>query len=507
MLQKMQSPAARRCGSALMVTLVLVLLVSLGSLMMARTFMDQNRQNSRRRDLWRAYSHAESGIASVQNWALHPNEFTPNTNLFLAAPATLPSSSGSGLVNANITFQTAYPNLYTTIHASTQGYTIGQSVLTSLNEGSFITQTNRNLGRIESISLLPPAVGDPVTNDFKIISRGRSANGSRREVLAYLTVNPMMGIKIPGALLSWQNVAVNGNAKVHWGEAWSKGNMTMQSQNQYSYLNNDTRAIWRAEGLINSWGGGWDLNPLTGDISTAMSYPNNMGIKSPWRMSALQTDGHFYQQVPSASFPGSGWPSYDYKTFKTLALQHGRYYSTDAAGNVYRDGIETPSNKIDFMTEFGHSDPNSTPYDLVFIDTINGTPSIDAPPAADGSNLATINPGSTQGMGLKTVMYMGANFAANGAGDPPDVNGKDPNGNTQSLNKIFLDGVLICAGTCDFGGNRGVYGSVSALRGWVGSGTPDIWYDNALQNGFVLSNGNVGSPFSVVLQKNYGVGA
>lgn len=496
----------RRAASALMVTLCLTMLVSVGVLLMARTFVDQNRLNMRRRELWRAFNHAEAGIASIQHWALNPNDFTLDTSLFTVDQGGVEGAEGTGLISATGEFDTAYPQLYNAIHsAGPDGFEITEAMLDQMNEGRFSTSDNRQLGRIERIRLVAPSAADPVVSDFKIFSTGVTVQGVRREVLAYATLSPVMAIKIPAALISYKNLAVNGNAKIHWGEAWAKGNISMESQNQYGYLSTDPAAIWRTEGLINSWGGGWRVGGANPDINPAMMFPNTMGVKNPWRMSADQTNGHFYQGVPTGSFPNGGWPQFEYTTFKQLALEHGRYYSTDAAGNIYRNGVETASNRIDFMTEFGHTDPNSVPYDLIFIDTVNGSPTVDAPPAADGSNLATIDPGPSGDKGLKAILYVGANFNANGTGNPPTISAEDPEGNSASLNQIFLDGVMIAAGWVEMGGNRGIYGSAIAMGGWKGSGTPNVYYDNTLQNGVNMGNGNAGSPFRITLENNYGL--
>src|SRR5204862_2793442 len=141
----------------------------------------------------------------------------------------------------------------------------------TLNEGNFTTSFNANLGQIENIRLRPPLPSDPVANDFKIFSIGRTSSGLRRQVLAYAVLNPMLTMKIPGALLSYTNINVNGNAKIHWGEAWSKGNMAMQSKNQYDYLTTDDKAVWRSEGLINTWGGSWQVDGLTPDVSSLIN--------------------------------------------------------------------------------------------------------------------------------------------------------------------------------------------------------------------------------------------
>jgi hypothetical protein len=227
-----------------------------------------------------------------------------------------------------------------------------------------------------------------------------------------------------------------------------------------------------------------------------------VGIKAPYRIGTDQKSGHFYQGVPAASFPAE-WPQFDYATFKQLALAHGRYYSTDASGNIYRDGIEDNAHRIDFLTEFGVENHATAPYDLIFIDTVNGTPSVDAPPAADGSNLAHISANGSN-LGLKGIFYLGAHFSGTGLNNGTEgVTMESPYGTTNNSVSIFLNGVMYAAGTMALQGGTNVYGSVVTQLGFTGGGTPDVYYNKSLADGLTLGNGNTGSPFKVTLQNNY----
>lgn len=457
-------------------------LAAVSSILMARTLMDHGKQNTRRRDLWRAFNAAEAGVAQFQEWAMYPSEYTPNTALFAS-------------VASGTTFATKYPTLYTAVHASTTGVSIPHSTLSSMSVSSLNSKYNYNVAKIMSIDLLPPAVGDPVVCDLKIRSLGQGVDGVQRTVLDYATMNPSITIKIPAALISFNGVGVNGNAKVHWGEAWSKNNMNMQAQNQYSYLSTDPNAIFRTEALINSWGGGWATSGKDPDVNLAANYPTQMGLKAPWL-------GHFYQQIPTSNFDTwGGWPSMDYSTFKSMALAHGRYYSTDASGNIYKNGIEDNAHLVDFLTEFGVANHATAAYDLVFIDTIDGTPTVDHPPTS--SNLSTISVNGSN-LGLKGVFYLGANFSGTGLNNGASgVTMYDPYGGSNSSVSLFLDGVMYAAGTLALQGGTNIYGSVLAKNGFTGGGTPDIYYNKDLANGLVIGNGNVGSPFKVTLHSNY----
>src|SRR5690606_33895418 len=130
----------------------------------------------------------------------------------------------------------------------------------------------------------------------------------------------------------------------------SKGDFNMLNKSQMSYLipsnaSYDPHAKYRTEGQIifpGNWS--WGLNrDLYDPSATQPGAPPASG----------NYENAFFQHLP----PGTlNWPDFPYEVFKELAQSHGRYYSTDAAGNIYRNGIETSANRVDFLTEFGVPD-------------------------------------------------------------------------------------------------------------------------------------------------------
>lgn len=472
----------RRRGSVIATALFLTALAAIGTLLMSRTLLDQQRLNDRRRDLWRSFLIAEAGVAQVQHWGLYPDDYTPNTNLF---EVTDPTSNVPG---------ERFGNLAAALNGG--GVTIDQEMLEQAGITAMTTGDGTEMGRIVEIQLLPPEVSDPVACFFKVQSTGESDSGLQRVVLAYMGINPVTStsLAVPAALISLNTGNTFGNGKIHWGEAWSKNDFDMDvSPNNMSYLTDDPWAIYRTEEQVN-FSNNWKVgnNSNTDHLHDPSAdlpglFPNGEG----------DFKDNFVQNVP----PGTlDWPDFlsEYQTFKDLAMSNGRYYSTDSSGNIYRDGDES-STPVDFLTEFGIADRSSAPFDLVFIDTVDGNP-----PALDGSNLAQINV-SGNGLGLKGIFYINANFDANGVGSPPSVEGVDPDGNSATLQKIFHHGLLYSSGWMSMGGNAGIYGSVVAERGFDGGGTPDIYYDSDLADGIDLTNGNAGSPFNVVLRTNFGV--
>ncbi|HUT26291.1 MAG TPA: hypothetical protein VM492_18325 [Sumerlaeia bacterium] len=491
-----------RRGSILTTTFFLCMLAALSSLWLIGTLMDHQRTNQRRRDVTRAYFAAEGGIAQIIEWGNntpgHTLDGGGTTGMFYRDPVT-----------------NNFPNLLSAIGSE---YQVPADKL-----GAFQSDYGYDVATVESVTLEPPDGSDPVSCSFKATAVGATSSGSKRRVLAYLNPNPIIttNIQLPAALISMGTAGMAGNAKIHWGEAWSKLSFDLPGKNDLSYLDNskasfDQWARYRSEARIvfpADWGVLIGLGKKLYDVANpARMYPGRIG--SPVVANgdfagfdlADDADDPIQHYLPAGTLVWPDWAS-EYQNFKDLAKLHGRYYSTDGAGNVYIDGVEDAAHLVGFSTEFTDVNRDAMPYDFAFIDTIDGNP-----PAVDGSNLANISdPGSAA---LKGVFYICANFAQTGTGSPPgltaetpEVTGVDGDGNdihaTKDLTKIYLDGVLYAAGTLSLGGNAGVYGCAVAERGYVGGGTPDVYYNHRLRDGLVIEHGNIGSVFRVVLQRNY----
>ena len=146
------------------------------------------------------------------------------------------------------------------------------------------------------------------------------------------------------------------------------------------------------------------------------------------------------------------------------------------------------------------SDRVNGPFNALFIDTID-----QQPPAPDGSNLANINiQGNSDG--YKGFFYLCANLDISGSGNPSGMQALNPDGNTESLAKVFLDGVLYTPGYVDVSGNPVTYGAVIAETGVQGTGTMDVYYDPELKNGLPFEDGNIGSRMQILRQDNFATG-
>jgi hypothetical protein len=458
------------------VSLVLVALAAVASVLMTRTLIDEQNLNKRRREVSKAHYMAEAGASMVVHWANYPSSYTPNPTMFERDPDSGDFTLLEALLGITAEVLDALGNPLNLSSLLTPGSdpSAGVYVVPDNMMESFTSSENHNMGRVKRIELLGPDASDPIACLFKIRSTGESPEGIENTVLYYAQPNPIIKLPIPAPLISLGTAAAFGNARIHWGESWSRDNFSMLNNSQMDYLvssnaNYDPLARYRTEGQIDfpnnwQWGAGKDLFDPTrvnpGESPASGNY-----------------EDAFEQHLPPGTLE---WPDLagQYETYRDIARSHGRYYSTDASGNIYQDGIEDADHLVDFLTEFGASSIDTAAYDLVFIDTIDGNP-----PAADGSNLATVSV-SGSSAGVRGVFYACANFDASGVGSPPALTVTNPNTSaSQSLPQIFLDGVLYTAGTLSLSGNAGVFGSAIAEGGFVGGGTPDVYYNVQLASG------------------------
>jgi hypothetical protein len=488
----------KKRGSILVVTFFLVMITAFGSIWMVTTMQDHQKLNARRMDLGRAYFAAEAGVQQVLHWGNNPEEYdnVDSAGLFYRDPDT-----------------GEFPNLTETLNEAGE-YVISDELL-----ATFASRHNFNISNIKSITLIPPNDNDPVTCLFKIRSEGITISGASRRVLAYVEPTPFdsLEVQINAGLLSLAAASQHGNGRVHWGESWSKSDFDMLTKPQSSYLDNtdaeyDPFTKYRSEGNL-LFPSSWKIyNPAKpnkpGDIHDVETerFPGTDPASGNY-------ENGFEQLIPDGVLE---WPDFrsKYEIFKKQSYLHGRYYSTDENGNIYKDGVEDEAHKINFDLEFAVADRADSPYDIVFIDTIDGNP-----PADDNSNIATIS-NSGQNYGMKGIFYICANYDQAGTGKPAELDVEKPvfnadgsvslvpwhlpepdvgNGNYG----VYLDGVFYCAGTAHFQGSPVIYGSVIAEQGYLSGGTPEIYFNYNLKAGLEISNGNVGSVFNIRLQKNF----
>jgi hypothetical protein len=275
----------------------------------------------------------------------------------------------------------------------------------------------------------------------------------------------------------------NGNVMVHWGEAWAKGTISLETPARYNdYSEGPTVAIRSMKNILFPNSGQWRIpTSVQSSASIAQIWPHSTS-------SSVRNNftNRLYQNQVDLKFP-----EYDYQTLKDVARQFGSYYSTDSSGNIYRNGVETDANliSIDEIVNNQVEDPAR----FVFIDTIDGNP----PDTANRTNLASISM-SGSGTGIRYMRgfyYFGANLDIRGIGsssvplaveipDSPEgwpVSVIWPDGDKQI--NVISDGVCVITGDLACTGQPQFYGSLVSMGDITGGGTPNVYYNPKLTDG------------------------
>ncbi len=477
----------RSRGSILVTTFFICTLAALSTVWMVRTLLDHQRANRRRRELKNAYFAAQAGVQQVLQWANYPNQYDNLDEL--------------GFFYRDMT-SGEFPNM-TAAFATSSEIVVPEDKLSA-----FTSKYNTDVAKISEIRLIAPDPdNDPVPCLLKVRSEGIAPGGASRRILAYLLPNPIATteVELGAGLISLSTVAVTGNADVRWGECWSRQPLSVPSESQAKQIlssrspNYDPFARYRTESNL-VFDSTWDIG-----IGKEIFDPNTR--RFPGAAPAIgYYEAALEQFIPEGELE---WPDFKtkYQAFKDHARSHGRYYSTDINGNIYRDGIEDVDHLVDFNIEFGNADRANAPYDLVFIDTVDNNPPT---PYDNPANLATIKNSGT-GVGMKGVYYVCANIEQTGQGNPADlmaeklvINADGSLGYVYELiRKVYLDGVLYSMGTIDYGGNPTIYGSVVTEGGFTGGGVPLIYFNPRLRDGLEIPHGNIGSVLHTQLLKNF----
>lgn len=452
---------ASRRANVMMVAIIIAILGALISVWTARTLFDHGKLDLRKRELRRAFYAAEAGVQQVVGWANDPSTYPGGSSFF--------TTDGNGNF-ANISAALASGS-----HQFPEAYL---AVLEDEND--------QEIARVVELYLDPPDAADPVSSLFKIRAVGESIRGVQRTVVMFANFNPVKLGGAPAPLISHDTAGFGGNAVVHWGEVWSAGPVEVPNKSQTPTHSEDPWYKIKTEDML-VFPSNWQTSKWYGaDDATAQQPLADEGGK-------LENDyGEVMYQHQDLDLP-----IYDYQTYKDYAIKRGRYYSTDASGDIYRYGIETDQYRIDsFNDEFSVGDlGDSAQPDFVFIDTIDGNP-----PADDGSNLATIqiSGNSTQ---VKGLFYLAANLDMTGIGNPPALqNAEKPDLTVETLSKIFMNGIVYVSGVIDSAGNASGYGSLITEDGYTGTGTPDIYYNHQMANGIPFP---IASTLQVSLWQSY----
>lgn len=363
-----------------------------------------------------------------------------------------------------------------------------------------------------------------------IVATGATPDGARATVRSLIAENMTYDISSPGAIISRATATYDGNFSVHWGELWAQDNVDLASnwQQKIPTMSEDPWFMLRTEGvLMDHRGREYADGRERGGFASTPIAPGEPVYEIPFHSDYLYTgsgpkiDSGYdnLRQNQSLEFPH--YPYEEWKSFvRTMGYQ---YYFTDTDGVVY--GEERDPSSANFGQTVGKSfddwfgaSPSDANYDeildkVVFVDSVpvddngnpapkdqNGIPIIDNtyyprnPSVIDGDPAARMAEIKLAGGGLHTrgAMFVAANLDMKGQGNPPSSN-QVPDvvkPNFQPPDKqfrIFHNGFLHVWGSVSGGGNRTVYGSIYAERGYASNGTPEVYYNIRMRDGSWLN--------------------
>lgn len=369
--------------------------------------------------------------------------------------------------------------------------------------------SGNSVATITTLRIIPPQTGDPKNTIAQVYCEAKVRAFDRpkdrdhytvAQVHVWLYDNRLVNIKVPAAIMSRSTVVTNGQFNVHWGEVWSTSNLDFpntsmngvptQSEDQWYEARSEQNITINGEYADGTVKGGTSSTPVAASAGNYyVPYLESLLDPSNWR----KFDGreNLHQHATDLK-----WPDYDYKDVKSLARQMGiPIFGTTSEGHLYletSDGREENTFEGWFngqtvsLTSSGGVDTEAITPDTVdpeelppmyFIDTVDGEA-----PAADGSNLATIDI-----QGNKPFMYGlffgAANFNFGGAGDSPTlVQAEKPDLTEGQVPNCRIQGLLYSYGWVNKNGQGSIYGAVYANRGYGAGGCPDIYYDWRLQD-------------------------
>jgi hypothetical protein len=498
---------ARRRGGAIVLSLAFVFIVAISVAALLQFSSAQRRITRSQLEREAVYYSAEAGVDQVIHYFNTPDDWTSDTSLF-AKDATTGSyfdSSGNNVFEARLS-----SGPLTLIDSGTNEDLI---VFTST------PINNSERSRVAELTIDLPPVGAPPFTILAVNSRSTNSRGVEREVQAFLKAVPPFPLVVPAALISHAATGGDGQLNVNWGGAWSQGNMDISNLNNIT-TTADSEAIYYIGGQITKgtkyatgYGGG------DGFSSTPL-VPAESNYFQPWLGYNADHENLFqHHDFTSlfASYGLSGWSdlTLDYDMWKTLALDRGMFFSTDASGNVYQGTVESAETLLsssDFYDLIDQSGGVVVGSDLstqvlpepniIFIDTIDGQPPNGIPVGTAGSNLCDVS-FSGGSVFTRGVMYVAGNISYGGAGSATQVWVEKPD-LTEALISVNHYGVLYTDGQYDQSGTRYVFGSIMAKGGFTSGGGPDVYYDHKLADG---QSFNFNSEVSVVFWQEIPVDA
>lgn len=468
----------REKGSVLLLVILIISCFSLVITWCLSYQIDLGKLGQRRREQMRAFYVADIGIQRVIHWFNHPEEYTPDNELFKKDLTTQSYKDSSG--------QSIF----------TRTVSVPSGLLPIV-----VDANNSYFGELTQLTLLPP---DPASDPggieciVKVQSTGKALVGPPKTIMVYLDTAMSFNVECPAAIVSEQNAAWGGQFNIHWGEIWTKTNANLPNlSHTRTAFKNDKWLKLKTEAFVMMENGNYADGTNNGSNpplpSTALNY------YQPWLFepNPNQNMKNIYQKqtvtAPDASDPFY-FPQFDYQKYKDYAIQRGKYYIAIDDNNLIRDGQTISVNQ--FESEITTSDPDNGPYEFIFVDN----PNQQNPDIYPSTPMVTLQL-SGSGPHSKGVLYIANNVKLGGSGSTPDVtNAADPDNNVQTLVKVRHQGLFYTSGQYDQSGQNTIYGSCVAKGGFGSGGCPEVWYDYRLKYGTLMT---VSSNVKRVLWKTY----
>lgn len=415
----------------------------------------------------------------------------------------------------------------------------------------FTDVNNRELARVTSIQLVHPedllAAGQLPPDQriiTKVVSTARTPRGVEVVVESMITENPFLDIRSPGPIISFDTVDYAGQFNVHWGEVWAKEDILLPNNFTNKIPRYDANVDYSSRDNLDRWfrfrTEGWFRNAngtLYADgrdpsgFASAAPAVGTLNYLRPFEPTTLHRDrqgrSNYVGLENMQQNQNLEFPDFKYEDWKSFVQSNGfRYFFTDTAGTIY--GTETNPASPNFGRTVGksyvdwfHIAVNAENYDdvsdmIVFIDTVptdaagNPAPKVNGVPVVNdtyfprnprtGGLMPTIK-SAGQSLHTRGVYFIAANLDMTGQGNPPawqdipeSVGGvKMPNNqpppSTERF-RIFHFGIIYSWGEIANGGNRTVYGSVLAEKGFTGNGGPETYYNFRMADGSWLNLNN-----------------